>query len=89
MIERIYHWMSGYVEFRVEGDGARLFTMVAKRGMGLWGFGRSEGKAVARVKPGGYKRLRSLFRRCGASGRITRKRGMPFQIGRASCRERV
>ena len=43
MIERIYHWMSGYVEFRVEGDGARLFTMAAKRGMGLWGFGRSEG----------------------------------------------
>ncbi len=87
MIERIYHWLSGYVEFRVEGDGARLFTMAAKRGMGLWGFGRSEGKAVARVKPGGYKRLRPLFRRCGASGRITRKRGMPFQFMRLWARK--
>ncbi len=87
MIERIYHWLSGYVEFRVEGDGARLFTMAAKRGLGLWGFGRRDGKAVARVKPGGYKKLRPLFRRCGASGRMTRKRGLPFQLMRLWARK--
>lgn len=33
MLTRIYHWLSGYVEFLVKGDGARLFTMAAKRGL--------------------------------------------------------
>ena len=35
MLTRIYHWLSGYVEFLVKGDGARLFTMAAKRGLSL------------------------------------------------------
>lgn len=79
MLTRIYHWFSGYVEFRVEGDGARLFTMAAKRGLGLWGFRREGGKAVARVKPREYKKLRPLCKRCGAVSRVTKKRGLPFQ----------
>ena len=87
MVERIYHWLSGYVEFSVEGDGARVFTMAAKRGMALWGFGRQDGKAVARVKPGGYRKLRPLFRRCGALGRIVRKRGLPFHVMRLWARK--
>ena len=30
MLTRIYHWLSGYVEFTARGDGARLFSMAAK-----------------------------------------------------------
>lgn len=82
MLERIYHWLSGYVEFRVDGDGARLFTMAAKRGLGLWGFRRRDGMAVARAKPRAYKKLRPLCKRCGAVSRITWKRGLPFQAMR-------
>lgn len=82
MLERIYHWLSGYVEFRVRGDGARLFSMAAKRGLGLWGFCR-EGKLLgARIKPREYKKLRPLCRRCGAVGRIVKKRGLPFEAAR-------
>lgn len=82
MLERIYHWISGYVEFRVEGDGARLFTMAAKRGLGLWGFRRVDGRASACIKPWTYRKLRPLCKRCGAVSRITKKRGLPFQAGR-------
>lgn len=82
MLNRVYHWLSGYVEFRVRGDGPRLFTMAAKRGLGLWGFGRDGDMAVARMKPREYKKLRALCRRCGAAGRLTKKRGLPFQAMR-------
>lgn len=82
MLTRIYHWLSGYVEFRVRGDSARLFTMAAKRGLGLWGFRREGEAAVARIRPREYKKLRLLCRRCGAAGRVTLKRGLPFQSAR-------
>lgn len=82
MLTRIYHWLSGYVEFRVRGDGARLFTMAAKRGLVLWGFRREGDCAAARLKPRDYRKLRPLCRRCGAAGRITLKRGLPFQAMR-------
>lgn len=87
MLTRIYHWLAGYVEFSVKGDGARLFTLAAKRGLLLWGFGREEGMAVARVRPRTYKKLRPLFKRCGAAGRIRVKRGLPFQSMRLWARK--
>lgn len=87
MLERIYHWLSGYVEFRVRGDGARLLTMAAKRGLGLWGFRREGGETAARMKPREYKKLRPLCRRCGAVGRIVQKRGLPFQAARLWARK--
>lgn len=83
MLEQVYHWFSGYVEFRVEGDGARLLTIAAKRGLSMWGFRREEGKAVARIKPRTYKKLRQVARRCQATTKITCKRGLPFQCRRA------
>lgn len=83
MLEQMYHWMSGYVEFQVEGDGARLFTIAAKRGLGMWGFRREEGRAVACMKPRSYKKLRKVAGRCQAATKITRKRGLPFQCRRA------
>ncbi len=82
MLERVFHWLSGYVEFQVEGDGARVFTVAAKRGLGLWGFRRVRGKARARMKPRDYKKFRYACRRCQATSRITQKRGAPFQLGR-------
>ena len=51
MLEKLFHLLSGYVEFRVKGDGARFFTIAAKRGIGFWGFRREGGEAVARAKP--------------------------------------
>lgn len=87
MLEKIYHLMSGYVEFQVNGDGARLFTLASKRGIGLWGFSRSEGQAVARIKPRSYRQLRPIARRCQATTRITRKRGLPFQWQRLRARK--
>ncbi len=64
MLEKIFHLLSGYVEFEVYGDGSRLFTMAAKQGFNLWGFDRRQGRPVARIKPREYKRLRPIVRRC-------------------------
>ena len=79
MLEKAYHWLSGYVEFQVEGDGARFFTVAAKRGAAFWGFARAESKAVARVKPRSYRALRPLCKRCGVRLRVRRRGGLPFQ----------
>ncbi len=80
MLERAYHWLSGYVEFQVEGDGARFFTVAAKRGMAFWGFTRAEGRAAARVRPGRYRALRPLCRRCGVRLRVRKRGGLPFRL---------
>lgn len=80
MLEKGYHLLSGYVEFQVEGDGARFFTIAAKRGIDFWGFRRTDGKAAARVKPRHYRVLRPICRRCGCRTRILRRRGLPFQF---------
>ncbi len=82
MLEKAYHWLSGYVEFQVEGDGARFFTVAAKRGAAFWGFARAESKAVARVKPRSYRALRPLCKRCGVRLRVRRRGGLPFQLRR-------
>lgn len=87
MLEKIFHLLSGYVEFEVYGDGSRLFTLAAKRGYPLWGFGRRQGRAVARAKPRTYRKLRPVARRCQARTRILRKAGMPFQLLRVRKRK--
>lgn len=87
MLEKLFHLLSGYVEFRVKGDGARFFTIAAKRGIGFWGFRREGGEAVARAKPRTYRKLRPVCRRCGVSTRIIRKRGLPFQLRRLAERK--
>lgn len=79
MLEKGYHLLTGYVEFRVEGDGGRFFTIAAKRGMDFWGFRREGGKALARTKPRDYRALRPICRRCGIRTRVLRRRGLPFQ----------
>ena len=38
MLERLFHWLFGYVEFTVRGGAPRLFTMAAKNGLLLWDF---------------------------------------------------
>ncbi len=79
MLEQIFRLLSGYVKFRVNGDGPRFFTIAAKLGFGLWDFRRENGQAVACVKPRTYKKLRQVSRRCGISTRVLQKRGLPFQ----------
>lgn len=87
MLEKIFHLLSGYVEFQVYGDGARFFSAAAKRGYNLWGFCRQNGLAAARVRPRVYKKLRPLCRRCGVRTRLRVKRGAPFQLRRLQKRK--
>lgn len=87
MLEEIFHLLSGYVEFQVQGDGARFFTVAAKRGLKLWGFRRENGLATAKIKPGTYKKLPALCRRCQARTKLIRKRGLPFQVLRLKKRK--
>lgn len=87
MLEQIYHLISGYVEFQVIGDGARFFTIAAKRGFQFWGFDRRDGVAVARAKPRTYRRLRPVCRRCQVRIKLLNKRGFPFQRRKLTARK--
>ncbi len=82
LLEKLFHLLSGYVEFQVRGDSARFFTIAAKSRIGLWGYGRGDGCAVARIKAREYRRLRGVCRRSGARTRLLEKRGAPFQLYR-------
>lgn len=87
MLEKIFHLLSGYVEFEVLGDSVRFFNITAKSRIGLWGYRRRGGAAVARVKAREYRKLRRVCRRSGTRIRIVRKRGAPFQLLRLKRRK--
>lgn len=82
MLEQFFHLLSGYVEFQVRGDGSRFFTIAAKRGFSFWGFRRQNGVSTARTKPGSYRKLRPVCRRCQVTTRVLSRRGLPFQLRR-------
>ena len=87
MLERLFHWLFGYVEFTVRGGAPRLFTMAAKNGLLLWDFAWEGETARARVKARDYRRLPPLCRRSGASARLEKKRGLPFFTARLARRK--
>lgn len=82
MVERIAHFLTGWVEFEIRGNGARFLNGAAKTGIEFWGFSQREGRPVVRGRPREYRRLRPLFRRCGAHPRIRKRGGIPFFIRR-------
>lgn len=87
MLERLFHWLFGYVEFTVRGGAPRLFTMAAKNGLLLWDFAWEEETARARIKAREYRRLPPLCRRSGAITRLEKKRGLPFFAARLARRK--
>ena len=87
MLERLFHWLFGYVEFTVRGGAPRLFTMAAKNGLLLWDFAWEGETARARIKAREYRRLPPLCRRSGASARLEKKRGLPFFTARLARRK--
>ncbi|MCI8527317.1 MAG: hypothetical protein HFF17_15710, partial [Oscillospiraceae bacterium] len=87
MLEKVFHLLSGYAEFQVEGDGPRFFNITAKSRIGLWGYRRREGLPVARIKAREYKKLRGVYRRSGARPRLLKKRGAPFLLHRLEARK--
>lgn len=82
MVERMAHFLTGWVEFEVKGNGPRFLNAAAKTGVEFWGFRREGDLTVVRGKPGDYKHLRGLFRRCGVHPKLRKKRGLPFQAAR-------
>lgn len=78
MLEKISHWLSGYVQFEFIGDNSRFMNLAARSGIMLWGFEKKENKFYASVKAREYIRLWPLAFRCHAKMKIVRKRGYPF-----------
>ena len=68
MVERLAHFLTGWVEFEVRGNGPRFFNTAAKAGVEFWGFSRRGERLSARGTPGDYKRLRELARRLSQAG---------------------
>ena len=83
MINRLIHYLTGWVEFEIRGGGARFLNAAAKSGVEFWGFSRQGDRMIVRGKPREYRRLRPLFRRCRAHPHIIKKRGVPFLTARA------
>ena len=40
VVERLAHFLTGWVEFEVRGNGPRFFNTAAKAGVEFWGFSR-------------------------------------------------
>lgn len=87
MLEKLFHLLFGFARFRVIGDGARFFTACAKTRIGLWGYRRESGQAMACVRAREYRRLRRVCRRTGVRLRVVEKRGLPFWVQRLSRRK--
>ena len=87
MVERLAHFLTGWVEFEVRGNGPRFFNTAAKAGVEFWGFSRRGERLSARGTPGDYKRLRELARRSGAHPTIVARGGLPFTTARLKRRK--
>ncbi len=87
MLEKLFHWLFGYARFRVVGDGARFFTICAKSRIGLWGYRRESGQAMACVRAREYRKLRRISRRAGVRLRVMERKGLPFWLQRLSRRK--
>lgn len=80
MLERVAHWLFGWVEMEISGNGPRFLNIAARSGLEFWGFLREGDRLVVRGKSGQYKKLRPLARRCGARPRLRKRGGFPFLI---------
>lgn len=87
MLEKAFHLLTGCVRLEITGDAARFLTVCAKGGIELWGFHREGELHTAWAKPGDYRKLRPLRRRCGVTLRLGKKRGLPFQTVRLKRRK--
>ena len=87
VVERLAHFLTGWVEFEVRGNGPRFFNTAAKAGVEFWGFSRRGERLSARGTPGDYKRLRELARRSGAHPTIVARGGLPFTTARLKRRK--
>ena len=52
VVERLAHFLTGWVEFEVRGNGPRFFNTAAKAGVEFWGFSRRGERLAARGTPG-------------------------------------
>ena len=82
MMERLAHFLTGWVEFEARGNGPRFLNAAARSGVEFWGFRREEGCLVLRGKARQYGCLRPLFRRCGIRPKLRCRGGLPFFIAR-------
>ncbi len=79
MLEKLFHLITGSVQFTVQGESARFFNTAARSGFGFWGFSHRGETAAASCRAAEYRRLLPLARRCRVRLRCVKKRGIPFQ----------
>mgnify|MGYP000441203570 CR=1 FL=1 len=82
MLEKAAHWLTGWIEMEIQGDGARFLNAAAKMGVEFWGFQRENGRLLVRGRPREYRNLRDLARRCRAHPRLRKRGGLPFFTAR-------
>ena len=82
MLEMAAHWLTGWIEMEIQGDGARFLNAAAKMGVEFWGFQRENGRLMVRGRPREYRTLRDLARRCRAHPRLRKRGGLPFFTAR-------
>lgn len=82
MLEKVFHLLTGSVQFEILGEHARFLNMAAKSGFGFWGFSRRETRAEVCCRASEYRHLRPVAKRCSVRLRCVEKRGLPFQAAR-------
>ena len=55
MLEKAAHWLTGWVEMEIQGDGARFLNAAAKTGVEFWGFQRENGRLLVLGKAPGVQ----------------------------------
>lgn len=87
MLSRIFHWMTGYACFSLEGQTARFLNIAVKSGLTIWRVQKREGKSIGYIKAKEYKHLRSIGKRCKSKIKCIYKRGLPFYTQKLSRRK--
>ena len=79
----LIHYLTGWVEFEIQGSGARFLNAAARSGVEFWGFSRREDRMVVRGRPGQYPAPSSTVPAVRCPSPDCEKRGVPFLAARA------
>ncbi|WP_099204052.1 sporulation protein YqfD [Scatolibacter rhodanostii] len=87
MVSKIFHWLTGYACFEIEGQTARFLNVAVKSNLQMWNIRRKNEKSVGYIRANQYKKLRAISKRCSTKLRCRYKRGLPFYTYRFSRRK--
>lgn len=82
-IVRLWHWISGFVVVRVEGQRIERFVnLLVSLGIYVWDIRRTATVLQAKISVANFRRLRPVARKSRCRVHIEHKGGLPFLLAR-------